>query len=626
MSGRLVLLAEDSIFAELRAAGSLQFNFVQYEASSQQLPSEADPERLVHLHVTPDLLLPPPVNPASDREQKIDHEGLQELYSDLLGSTVCHVALIRRESAQQDLLDLRAFYERFRSEAAKRLGHRADSFQHALILIFAGPAENKALPILQDIIGGEAERLPQRTYVMFDTLELGRNTPFFSHYIWPLSVSRLLLRLSLGERLDEEGPRAYAWRGFDFGPNLEADWIDSLVTSSLAAVYKRLLNGDGAISNVHAEHFRPAPVTVSTLQLTPREQTFEPQPWQEFQAQTRLKAIAPMHAWHDDFAATGRKFATTLGVAAMEDEPPAQTEARNIWRAVHKEPSNITRALLLRELLDGPGLEEHARLAREQWQKMEATIARRIQELADFQACAEEFERAQSAFVSFGPRLAIGAIASAFVAYASSVVIHAMIGGVWWPTIVAGSIALGGLAGAVIPWWLENRRGKRALSEFQSMLKRVYGLTNDINIESQRLLAQSQEFSAQLRAQSEALQLKALLRRVKWMLDTELQPQTASIQSGQTASAGQPSERLERQRREFLALTSSHWETGSRKTLEDDVLENIVKDAADRFEKLWSKFCELDPEATGYLPSHTLLPLLNNFRQSVVEAIRAELA
>lgn len=252
--------------------------------------------------------------------------------------------------------------------------------------------------------------------------------------------------------------------------------------------------------------------------------------------------------------------------------------------------------------------------------------------IEDARECAPVIEEAQHSYVEILFRFIFGAASAVLVAYVAGCVFHSFFPGWVAPSLLAGGVAAGmALVAVMLPMLLERRAGIRAVNRFRSDLSNIDRKMAEQHKRCQESVVAAHGFWKKLRARGSAQRLSLLLRRLKLIIENELQSSTPGVVlSGEEDDDDDAvwETRDRRKRRQRLAwsrqLCLKHSEPFDEP--DPDELNGVIRDLIDQFHSVWSGFClEFDKNNAGNLPAHSLIPKLRDYCDMFRERITREI-
>jgi len=331
---RLLLLADEVCFEDIKKYGGLPPGILCDVDEDGPAPSERHIVRR-----DPALLIPDARHPASGdgapdavSQRALDEEGRDELFAELLGTTVCHLVVLgnardgRAEISDKTTIggptcleDLVEWYKAFQKEVG-RVRHRRHEYQHILILVCTDDLRADDLPCIKALTEADGEHAYfHRCYVMLKKLELGRQDVCFSRYVWPSAVGRLLLRL-----LDDEsygirgGACAYAWRAFELSPGFDRSIVDEQYVRALGLANQRLCEAGADVDpEWRHEVLHPREKRLQVEELGEKEIPTA-RYWHRFGVREESAAVTSEDRWSGELTDAGESFGGQLAEAAIE--------------------------------------------------------------------------------------------------------------------------------------------------------------------------------------------------------------------------------------------------------------------------------------------------------------------
>jgi len=670
----LILFAEDDRFTELVNGSGLPRNLwcncgegnhtanCPNMESKSQLIHRRDPARFLEPikleHLTEDT--------EKKRAERLTQQYQDMLFSELLRSTVCHLVILdeilakKRSDGEKsnnlqgidNLGKLFDWYKRFAKAAELSTNKRHREYNHVLILVAVDNLilSMEDLDCLQALLQGAGADLPliDACYLMTRQLELGPNDSFHAEHIWPIYIGRLLLSLAFRKEIPRS-EHLRIWRALEFLPRVDKQIAEKSFFEGMKMAYGQL-ESEG---HADLDRFYPKPFPIPKPDLADKEIP-KAEFWHKFPVENITDKVISDQRWDGELVNVGRTFNLALGREILRKEPSARMEVRNVWGAVHQQHSLVyTAKKQLENVLSNVDLSLTKRLkdihlAEE---KIRDTDRERDALAEKTLGCAPVFQEAQSAFVEYGFRLAIGFAVTLLVAYFAmtllrslgAIILPDMAGAFRWISIITVGLAagVGALAGSLLPWFLEKIAGKRAMEGYSEFLGSLDKNVKERHKNCQDLIQASYTYLNALRSKAAAKRLLLLLTRVIAVLQTELFPKDPGVQPGETALE-LPGDTTDvftwmsrKERIGFRKKTSIDVEAdfdldhSKIKAIVDsrlspDDLSCIAKDENLTF--MWQAFCSKnDPAQAGNLPASALIPKLRDFCYGMHQAIMEEL-
>lgn len=650
MPHKLLLLADDWSFRELRRHGGLpEESLVDGElgeSASQGMDKHAREGQIIRRN--PYRLIPCRGGGAAPDE--LDEEGKDILFAELLGSTVCHLVVLENApevveglsgteevvlQGPSTLPSLLEWYRRFNAEAEERVLRRSTEFRHVLVLVCAEDLRAGEFDALARLIGQSEEEkntFCDRCYVMLRKLELGQSDVLLARYVWPMGVRRLLVKL-LEDSVTPGayGPRAWAWRARELNPNLDESFVQGQFIHSMEEAFKTLTQATQvSLSEEGKDSFRPAKWEPEAISLPEK-----PFPtvglWETYPVKEQAEAVSNPDRWQNELADAGAKFGTHLSRLVAQKNVPAADEAARVWSAVHSDPRNVFGGLTTPELR-GPDMMGQSDQLNGFWREICGCDEEKSRLEESLSGCVQVMEEAQRGFVEVGFRLVFAFAATLLVAYVTISLLLSLQPDGWWiaaPISISLSLAAAIMA-VLVPWGLERFRGDQAIKTYIGFLGHIDNKILDRHRLCQNSIAAASNFWQKLRANAASDRLRLLLRRVKSMLEKELQPEPPSVQLSGDESTTETESRRDHRRRQQRALFNKRMTLGcemvfTERDLNKEDLRRKTKELIQDFLcATWPRFCEVDKANSGHLPAHRLVPLLRDFCEKFREAIAGE--
>ncbi len=658
MPRKLLLLADDHCWGELRhVAGLPQRVWTDWQRSNRG--ADIDPDAVHIIRHDPALIVSLGDDIASSKLEpsgasQLDEEGRDELFAELLGSSVCHLVVLenstsrnaneiggepapRKESSK--LSAVVRWYERFHDEASRRVARRQEDYRHVLILICADPVPPEDFKHLKRLTAGAGkDKLCDVCYVMCPQLELGPHNVCHARYVWPIAVTRLLLKL-----LEDKVPqppnrtRTFAWRAFELAPGVDPVEVEQKYHNLLDDSYKRIRRAvESGETDWNSASFNPLPQSVDLVPLS-RDKPINPgEFWHTFNTEKSVRDMASPNRWEEELTLAGQEFAGRLKRRAVLEDPPASGEVQNVWSRVHTHPGYVSAALLDKNLIEGSRIDDRFAEIAANWNGVAGCEKEREAKLAELGLCARVLADAQLGFLEILFRIVAGGMATLIVAVLSMAVFYELLGSFWMAAIIALGSGIGAIGAAFGTYYLERYRGEHAREAFIQLLKDVDDLTRSRHEKCQTALVRATSFWERLRSRSLASRLRQLLTRAQVILDHELQPEIPHVEQPESeeldatrsTSDAQRDQRRRSQRARFLAKTSML------QVVESDNIEpnkfrevagigETIRNFQEQFiQDVWRRTClESDKGRLGKIPARVLIPRIRDFQES----FRAEL-
>ena len=657
MPRKLLLLADDQSWSELRRVGGLPDRMW---ADRQRRHAEAgrDDEAVIIRH-DPELIASRTEHTAAlsatAKDGQLDEEGRDELFAELLGSVVCNLVVIEKAAteprtgaddepgpATSTLSPLVRWYEQFHAEATRRVARRQDDYRHVLILICADLPPVEEIKLLKRLTRGAGkEKLCDECYVMWQQLELGPQDVCHARYVWPIAVTRLLLKL-LEDSVPQPPDRTqtFAWRAFELAPAVDPVEVEQKYHELLDDTYKGLRRAvEGGKVDWNSACFNPLPQSVDVVSLRGDKPINPGEFWHTFPAERSVDDVASPSRWEADLTEAGQKFAERLKRRAVLDDPPAWSEVQNVWSRVHGHPGYLSAALLDKNLAEGSRIDDRFAEIAANWSDVARCDQDRDAKIAEARRCAEVLAAAQSSYLEMLFRLVAAGVATLFVALLSMAVFYELLGSFWSAAAIALGAGLGALGAAFGFQFWERYRGEQSRDAFIDMLKDVDSLTRVRHEKCQTALERATTFWERLRTRSAASRLRQLLARAQAILDHELQPEIPQVEDpeqdaaveNRSASDAERDQRRRRQRARFVAKTSLRQAVAldgleAAKVRELVGVGQLIRDCQEQFvQEVWRGTClETDRARLGKISARVLIPRIRDFQDRFRAALVAE--
>ena len=667
--GKLILIAGDEEYAELRSAGEIRAAWFR-ETDADALMEKVGERPPWVLRCSPSLFLSPP-DSAQGNAPRAEGVGEQaELLFKLLDTTVCYLAIVDAATEEGSEGDSRKtavaapdadshhtsqeetgkaegpaaegdeprppartiafhvdWYRRFCKRLDQDLGEHARKVHHVLVLICRSNPRKAELPAMQQLVGDSGEsRLFDHAYVMMEELEPGgaqANVYCRAEHVWPMAVSGLLLKLL--HPPDESLPPAApvcAWRCCQLVPKVDARLEEKVCRQKV----------DDLRGKIHSPKETETGLAGLSSKLLARGATarIEPLkpplagaggngPWLEYAPATRLDQFARDERWQPVLANAGEQIGEQFNRELIQNEPPPLKEVNHVWQQVHAEPAAIDLALAAPGLLQGGNLEGQFQAIRKGWEAILEQDRRYASQTEVAGDCAKHLEAAQDGFVNLAWRLVIAFVVTLFVGYMAMVVLWNLSGILIVPVLAAIGGGLGAFLAALLTETFEQAAGRRARRDFEEKLAELDRITLARHTCCVNAVTLAHEFWQRLWAKAAASRLKQLLERLQRMLEFELRYQPEAevhyddVTSDEEEDSASHSRRRQRAdfRRETLLACRFEWDEHET----HETLAALVQEKASEFLELWTAFSdEHDRERLGHFPARTLIPKLRRFR------------
>ena len=332
-----------------------------------------------------------------------------------------------------------------------------------------------------------------RIYVMGSRLRMGQGEaapPVLSRHVWPLAVSRLLLRLLAKPPDPHESAGLWAWRCVDFAPDLNQPLFDQL----LAQQWEQLVEELFRVPNSPAADAGPiSPVgdLPSLALLRPQGGKDHEQRMVDFgrldglrECEGHVQRETSDDTWKQILFEAGRQYQLQRNRRDGQSTSQLHDELTRHWHKVAETPG------WLRDMMQrGFGWARQLRLKErieQQHQRWDSLLhgGRDLFERKErLRVCAQELDRARRGFVGFMARALFALVTGLLLAFSATAVVR-----IWmiaWRAAsgpgneikrlfvylgVALAVAAGCTAGAFLPYWMELRQGRKGGRHLQREL------------------------------------------------------------------------------------------------------------------------------------------------------------
>ncbi|HYG78179.1 MAG TPA: hypothetical protein VEK08_24450 [Planctomycetota bacterium] len=628
---RLLLLADNRCVAQLRDTGTLPDSFwAAFEPGKNSYSPQKRDGCLRYC------------DPSFLHDPALGIERRDAYFAEMLECVCCHLVVLENPKevrktgtdwnefsykGTSKIPDLVSWYESFKELAERHLGGRSAQHRHILILICAEEIPNEQLTPLENLLNSpfKGSNLFDRCYVMLRQLECGPAEAYHSRYVWPISVSRLLLTLmATPARQADARATAIAWRCFEAAPELPDGFVDERFESAMNQVRAALTPKEASTkSDGKAEIFPQVPALTQKFNLDADPPQAEGD-WLHYSARSSVERLKQWSVWEPKFVKAGAAFSGYANNERLKHEPDALSSVQKAWDDVHRDPENIYVLLKDKSLISRPELARHLRAADEKFRNIEAQDHERKRVIDETGACAEILEETRNSFVSLDNRILFAVAISLFAGYYSMILFHQILGMWLWSILISVAGALTAGITALVLWHTEYKRGQAGTREFQKQLQRIHDQTDALNLSCQSAVREAHAFLEEARAAAAAQKLKLLLQRVQLILQTELDAPTALARCAgrvETTEAAGDAELSRMQRAAFLKATLLQLKTYDSRYQDQSYTDLIEQETRALREQLWTDFCSKDSHSTGLLPASDLVAMLRRFRTN----LRAEL-
>lgn len=497
-----------------------------------------------------------------------------------------------------------------------------------------------------------------RAYVMGPRLRAGLGEeapPVLSRHVWPLAVSRLLLRLMVNSPPHQKGPRLWAWRCMDFSPNLNQQVFDELLNGEWSDLVAEFLKPPDTLS-VEQEPSIPAtelppfqpPTVPRSADLDERMARFTGLEGAR-ECEEHVERETSDQAWKEVLSSAGTHFRAARNQRDRDFTFGLGRLLSGRWQRVAESPAGLT-ALGSRGLGSAGGEDVPERLEQQhqRWEEMLRRGSGLFERKEHLRDCARELDRARRGFVGSMARVLFALLAALLLAFSASAVARlwmtAWPGGagpgdevktglVYLGVIVA--VALGCAAGVLLPWRLEARRGRRAGRHLQRQLGLLRGALLESIQDRHELCAAGDE----LRLASWLLASSAFQRRLAIRTDTILQHLLRVSSTGPAGGTPPPAQEAvepfrssilrQKDRRDYRRGSTLRLGkvTDQRiRTVLAAGIENRRDSARRRLAAGWQACCECDRARRGWLPWRVLDQKLGSLALQVRDEMESMLA
>jgi hypothetical protein len=477
-----------------------------------------------------------------------------------------------------------------------------------------------------------------RVWLMTEQLRAGGNMQELVHasYVWPDAVASLLARLDVLGPTDT-GRGFFGWRSFTFGARAEDGRVERLREQQTTQLLEEV---DGEPEPPKIEPvgpFQPIDVAWQIDRKQPGEDLLD---WDAGHLAQEVRSAADEQDWCADHRDAG----DGLGHARMrlgrewtnpETEDPERLFAQGYWREIHKRPGVLRRFAEGRHLRGKTDLLQTLRLHRAQWQDL-LNRRRAVAEAREaLTQQAEEVDRARDFHLGALPRLAVGAVVSCFVGFLCLNLIRVLLlisPTTWFTGALMFLLALsGGFAGALLPAWIERRRGVAVAGTLARDLERLDAEQRRIVEDTRELFRDAEEARQSLRKDS-VRQRTVLLAERAWAIVRETQDKVKGEFHqrkllGAVASGGHSREAIALQdRQEWRRAAQIVPEAALDLDHDSEAWDKEFDHVARTFLEEWKQALdEEDGLETGFLRAAVLRELVVRLSDDVVEVIEKAL-
>lgn len=632
MPGKMLLIADDGHFSELRAHGELPDTWWTDTTADTLLDHlEQAPPWIIRCRR--DLLAPDEETPDDFLP---DRRNRAEFINSLLHGTICYLAVVDRQSHESPAKHI-FWYERFRREVKDWAKARHVHLQHVLILVCCNDPPAEHLDELQRLVAGSGdEKLFDTAYVMLEDLEPGRESGQFFNavHVWPMAVGGLLLKLLHDRYRPQAGPtRAYAWRCYQLLPEITSRDQQKFCSEQFGTLFDHLTanrTADQGWEPARFTKFRPLSATVRRSRVRPPDDydIFASQTWLKSSAPDRLDQVRAESRWEESLSRAGDSLGRRLSRQAVAEVPAVCTEVVKIWNSVHRDPRFIYAALANHDVIRGPALGSQFQTISAHWNEILTNEQEREQLIHDTDRCAEHLEAAREGYFHVPVRMGVVLVVALLVGYVAMLVFHSLVGSWDHAALVAAAGALGAFAAGLFSANREQAAGKRAKRGFEDHLHKIDQKMIERHECCQNAVESANVFWQQMWARAAANRLKHLLLRAQCIFDHELRyhpgreaKDTTTDRTDMTGEedAGETSGGTRwRQRSHYLKATQLRYDVRLGDLChgcEGNELDKFVSEQAETFRsELWLKFCEhYDKGYSGNLPARHLIPALRDY-------------
>lgn len=516
-------------------------------------------------------------------------------------------------------------------DAEGRMQEDTQSFTQFELIVVATRAFTLADRVLLDRFQERG-----RVWLMTDRLRAGGDMRQVVRavYVWPDAVASLLARLVLSSPA-ESARGYYSWRSFTFGARSDQKGLE----------LERERKTTELLEEVQEEPTRPTVELVGPFE--PIQEVWavdRPEiedgavDWDRPAKMATVEARVSEQRWRDDHREAGDDLGDRrMNLGRVETDPaedPERQFSRSYWSMIHQSPGVLRRFAEGRHLRGETDVLGEMRKHHALWQAQLDGRRAAAEEREGLLQRSEEVDRAYEFHLGVMPRLVIGAIVSLFVGFLCLNVIRVLVlisPATWFPGACMFLLALlGGLAGALVPAWLERRSGQVAAAALDRKLAGV-------DQRHRELVADGYELGKGAESLRQSLRVEALRKRTvllaerAWSIvreardDVARQFQQRKLFEGVVAAAGSSEALAVEDRREWRR--SAVIQPGAPVTLD---LES--SDAAGAFADVWRDFlsewrkdvAEEDPLETGFLRAVVLQQLVFRLSDHVAAQVERE--
>jgi hypothetical protein len=597
MDPRLVLLADDWTFEELRRSGVLPEPFYVDGPVLRIDPSEL-------------------VVSATDADAR-EHSDL--LFASLLGpSQLCRVAVLgegdpAEPSPVRALLD---WYDGFEAACRDHLGGRGESLAHALVLIVTADVPQDWREDLERLLSDPDAGPRGPVYLMGRRLNWSASDVCHARHVWPIAASRLLLRF-LAEPVDpnQQRKRVHAWRSYALQAMRQADF-DLAVDAALRGTHQGLLDELSEHSGWDSGAFGAVPAPPRRSEPDVPEPGVLPGSWIDYRGGEQLAHLIDGEARAREEARAGHATRAAASETLLATPPAISREVSRLWKSVHGSPAFVERALSDQALLAGPDLAQRLQRSAGELRGVIAAEEELAESVDDASACAELLEDAQLGYVELVPRLWIALSVSLLVGWTSFHVLGAMTDSWRLPALLTGAGIVGSLLASLLPLMIERAAGRRAVAAFhEGVLGDVPARTRTLHLKKLSVGDHARNFHAALTTFAAGRRVVFLLERMRAVLNARLvavESEVAAVTGGEAELA---TEAVRKAQQATFRRETERVLDGGPSGVDPAEIEGLIRDECTHLLEEWPTFAaRVDPLLRGNFPAGEVAGFLERFR------------
>lgn len=565
----------------------------------------------------------------------------------LLDSVVVHLVFLdNREDAGRGYAEFRSFAEiaawsrdfnkvlkgRFPNENALR------STENVLVIVARGEMIKVSQDELNNFNGciGEFTAFKSCYFLDYNLSVDKSGTLFHSRAVWNVMVGRLLLGFLLSQEKDGGAnsslpiwlkPGIKIWRAAECVAEVSEDFIKKQVEKALGTAFSLLQN---FIDNDKVAQKFSADTPVAGLEnweLTPGDVSESETPscgWSEFQAEACASKIANPGRWIGALKAV-RQVVAEWKQRKLAGESDGGQESQTLFQLTHDVPGRVfplTQGLFAalaqdRAALGGNGADE----LQKRWDAVVVAEQERRATLLRLQKEAAELSRAQNHYVGLGFGLVVVAAISVMCGWVLHQLIIGLNGNIIYSIWLAGVTALGAFGAFCLVHFLHWRNGCKGTLALIETCRAADTQMRARHAKSKEIIEAAISTRARIRRMNRRFRAWTLLERIKAVVISEIQPETALVAHEEpTEITSSSTENTLQRRRLFERLTRKAIGPLKPSRADFPVLDKEVREwweeersEGDNFHGLWRQLCKIDRFNAGHFPVSVFVRTIREF-------------